>query len=362
MWKRVKFYTMATLISVAYFVSTMFIFKSLEADQEWTYIDSLYFVCTCASTVGYGDLAPTNTSSRYVTVIVILIGICVVFPLLSEMVCTFTAPVTRNGRALLEWMFPTTKVDLDGKDGDDFEIPRHPVIYYSKNLLPSILMNLFVQLTSAVIYCLWEQKWSFGESFYHCLVTATTVGFGDIPIQTQGARLWASGQMMVSVCLLAELLGTFSVLSEQRKQMMAKVERLQASLDSSLIKKLMTRAKQMRRVSADADVDGITELEYALAMLIELDMVNWSDVEAFIIKFRTMDASMDGRLSEEDVQIMSAGTLRTKTPEAPNFVRATTDKLFGHRDPLARGKVLKVLPAPNPLAQEAALRVQRTTE
>ena len=35
--------------------------------EKWSIIDSLYFTCTCFSTVGYGDLYPTTAASKLFT-------------------------------------------------------------------------------------------------------------------------------------------------------------------------------------------------------------------------------------------------------------------------------------------------------
>ena len=37
---------------------------------------------------------------------------------------------------------------------------------------------------------------------YHCLVTATTVGYGDQKINTQGGKLWACFHMLASVAMI----------------------------------------------------------------------------------------------------------------------------------------------------------------
>ena len=43
--------------------------------EKWSIIDSLYFTCTCFSTVGYGDLCPTTTASKLFTCVFGLGGI-----------------------------------------------------------------------------------------------------------------------------------------------------------------------------------------------------------------------------------------------------------------------------------------------
>ena len=43
---------------------------------------------------------------------------------------------------------------------------------------------------------------------YHCLVTATTVGYGDVTIQTQGGKLWASFHILFSVAMIGETISS----------------------------------------------------------------------------------------------------------------------------------------------------------
>jgi hypothetical protein len=45
--------------------------------ESWTWIQSFYFSVVTISTVGYGDLAPTNDGSRFFTAIYILVGVSI---------------------------------------------------------------------------------------------------------------------------------------------------------------------------------------------------------------------------------------------------------------------------------------------
>ena len=55
---------------------------------------------------------------------------------------------------------------------------QHPAIFYFRNLLPSILLFLMVQTGFAAGFMLVE-GFDFGTALYHCLVTASTVGYGN---------------------------------------------------------------------------------------------------------------------------------------------------------------------------------------
>ena len=93
----------------------------------------------------------------------------------------------------LERWLPQKQVDLDGSGEEEFvfKIPRHPLIFWLKNLAPDILVSALLQLVSAAVFCAIEPGWDFGDALYHCMVTATTVGYGDMSLETFEGRVCA---------------------------------------------------------------------------------------------------------------------------------------------------------------------------
>lgn len=65
----VTFPILVTLIS-----SGTLIFHHLE---DWTWIESFYFTIVTITTVGYGDIAPSNDITRLVVSFYILIGVAI---------------------------------------------------------------------------------------------------------------------------------------------------------------------------------------------------------------------------------------------------------------------------------------------
>uniref|UniRef100_A0A7S4B0P3 Potassium channel domain-containing protein n=1 Tax=Chrysotila carterae TaxID=13221 RepID=A0A7S4B0P3_CHRCT len=233
------------------------VYQKLAYDQGWTTIDATYFCLVTMSTVGYGDLVPLTTGNRAFTVVMIFVGIIFVFTTVSSAVGLIMRPISDAGRALMERLFPQRPIDINRNGQPDFMAPRHPVIFYSKNLLPSILLNTFIQLISAAVFLAFEE-WDFGESFYHCLVTATTVGYGDITTRTQGGRLWACFHIMISVALLGELLSSVDELRQTRKRAVRKVRQLAAEISPDLLQNLRKHVPTLRRPDQENDGDMLT--------------------------------------------------------------------------------------------------------
>lgn len=119
-------------------------------ESGWSGVDCFYFVMTTMSTVGYGDFSP-SPYNRIFTIFFIFVGIGAIFPALALLLSIVVDPITEKGRAILEKLSPQHRIDIDGDGECDYVVPRPPLVYYSKNLLPSILLNLVVQRTPAVV-------------------------------------------------------------------------------------------------------------------------------------------------------------------------------------------------------------------
>ena len=281
------------------------VFSFLEKD--WTGVDAAYFLMATMSTVGYGDLSPSSDGSRAFTLLMIFVGIVFIFSACATLISDITDPITRKGRQFLERMMPQVAVDLDGDGDTDYMKPRPAPIYYAKNLFPSFMLTITLQLCSAAVFCAVIPEWTFSDAFYHCLVTATTVGYGDVPNSTQAGRLVSCFHILLSVCMLGELISTFDDLKQRRQATLDRIANLERKLDVELFEQLMERAVQMRPLVV-RDGKGLTELEFVLAMLVELNVVQWEQVKPFIKRFRYLDVDGDARLGRRDLEIMEGKT------------------------------------------------------
>ena len=106
--------------------------------------------------------------------------------------------------------------------------------------------------------------------------------------------------MLMSVVFLAELLSAIDNARIKRREQLARVKALTRELDRKFVGRLMQRAVNMRP-SVMRDGKGVTELEFVLGMLMELEAVDVALVTPFIKQFRTLDISGDGRLGLEDL-------------------------------------------------------------
>ena len=61
--------------------------------------------------------------------------------------------------------------------------------------------------TGTVVFSVLED-WSIVDSFYFSVVTATTVGFGDLTPDTDGAKLFTVGYILFGISLIGTFLNT----------------------------------------------------------------------------------------------------------------------------------------------------------
>jgi len=319
--------------------------------EGWTVLEAVYFCMVTMSTVGYGDFSPSTDGTKVFTTFWVFIGVLVVFSQLGACLGQLTAPVTRAMRNQLEKCFPRNYIDIDGDGDADFAYPRHIVIYYLKGMSPSLLLNVTLQLGSAAIFVAIE-GWGYGDAVYHCLVTATTVGYGDISIQTQEGMLWACFHILFSVVLLAEAMASIGELSTERRVAFERLEQLTRKFDLMMLDGLLEDAAELRLDDKPpagyraAPVVDVAETEFVLCMLLQMGITTKAIVRPLIKKFRALDADHSGKLGKEDLKLALADDARVSAEASPPSGSHSRAKTFPSGQPPMEQTYAQRRPAP----------------
>lgn len=276
--------------------------------ENLTFIDALYFCMVTMSTVGYGDFSPTTTGSRVFTGFYILIGISVVFSRLANSLHGMLQAVESRCLSFLDRFDVTAQVsghldngisgeevDLDHDGKADFVRPPRAITFWLQRLSFSVFILILLQVVSA--FGFWAvDEMSYGAAFYHCFVTATTVGYGDISLTTQKARLFAIFHIGVSVAWMAGFVSQFADLATQRRSQLNRADLLETPLSWDNV------------AGYDRDGLGVSKFEFVIGMLMEIGVelcgepMKWEDVKPFIVLFQETDVSKTGVLSAEDLR------------------------------------------------------------
>jgi len=296
-------------------------------NSRWTIIDTLYFSMATMSTVGYGDMGPSSSESRAFTCCYILIGVTFVFGAIAQaatgLMLILEQALGKLSSALLRLcgIKPREQVavDLDGDGQVDFVEPPGPVRYYVKGTVFWVIALAGLQAASVGAFLAAESEWTWKDASYHCFVTMTTVGYGDVVITSQEGRMVAFFHILISVTWLATFISKLQALYMSRTQELRRTNLLKKQLDEKLI------------TSLDTNGDGVNKLEFVVGMLTKLELINWEDVSPFLAQFDAFDTDGSGVLTAADLALMVANkkeqieAKKIKKSEEKQWKRQATD-------------------------------------
>eukprot|EP00747_Dinoflagellata_sp_TGD_P062733 gnl/TRDRNA2_/TRDRNA2_153147_c0_seq3.p1 gnl/TRDRNA2_/TRDRNA2_153147_c0~~gnl/TRDRNA2_/TRDRNA2_153147_c0_seq3.p1 ORF type:complete len:563 (+),score=81.76 gnl/TRDRNA2_/TRDRNA2_153147_c0_seq3:106-1794(+) len=275
--------------------------------EPWAVVDALYFSMVTMSTVGYGDYSPGTPESKLFTCFYIIIGVAVVFVQLCDALSGVMEHLEDKVLSCFKKLMCAKRygkrqvgldLDIDGDGQVDCAAPPDAFHFWFSHLtFPSVVLVLF-QITAAFIFTVCQQDLLFGDAFYHCMVTATTVGYGDVSLSTRASRLWAVIHIALSVAWLAALISKVSHTFTVRTNQLHRFALLQKQLDTEMIQAL------------DKDGQGVDILEFVIGMLMQLGVelcgepLQWADVRPFVNQFEAADLDGSTRLGKEDLAIM----------------------------------------------------------
>eukprot|EP00040_Diaphanoeca_grandis_P027883 m.159717 g.159717 ORF g.159717 m.159717 type:complete len:397 (+) comp31151_c0_seq3:232-1422(+) len=138
------------------------------------------------------------------------------------------------------------------------------------------------------------------EAFFFATVTATTIGFGDITVKTNGGKVCAMFFLLIGPIIFARVLGVIvSFPFNRRKRKMEEHVLTQFGKDLDM--------GQFKALCEGNQIDGeVTKPEFILKMLIWLGRVDVKDLALCSQKFDLLDRDGDGTLTELDCQNITA--------------------------------------------------------
>ncbi len=288
--------------------------------EQWSILDSLYFSCVCFSTVGYGDLSPKSLGGRLFTCFFGLGGI--VF--LGTAVATIASHVVQ---AELEAAHVARQVSRQRvMQFIDHRLPHflkdlaHLNHHHNGTNVEHHLPHLFPMLSNATspgwlsrggtvvkrflpslglvaLGGIWIGRlsgWDWMDSIYFAVVTASTIGLGDLAPSTPMARLLAIFFIPLSVAAAGELLSSVATTLVQRRQ-------------KAIFHTLMERDLTMHHLQAmDLDHSGkVTREEYVQFMLLEMGHVSMEEIKELQAQFERLDVTKSGFLDQSDLKLLA---------------------------------------------------------
>ena len=322
--------------------------------QESGWVDMLWFCFVLLTTVGYGNtFTPTTPITRRFTIMWSLYGLFLfgaasntimnaigvlrdaIRSVWSRMAGSLrpnhsVAPETTSTPAatstsVVAMAAGKTSTD-DSKGAKECSVTEEEYVFappaaydIGKGLFYNFCAFLALNFVGSYIFYRLEDGMSFFDAFYHCIMTATTIGLGDIAPQTQAGRLYGIVHMILSVTLCGSIISTILGSLDRRAHELKKGEMLRRQLDEELIATL------------DRDGDGVDKAEFVVGMLELLGVLEKADYEPFIKQFEKLDATGDGRLRHDDlVALAKSNQAKAAALKAKRQTSFFEEKMDGH--------------------------------
>eukprot|EP00804_Cyclotella_cryptica_P008638 CCRYP_007602-RB/>CCRYP_007602-RB protein AED:0.04 eAED:0.04 QI:225/0.66/0.71/1/0.83/0.85/7/4139/542 len=307
--------------------------------ESWPILDSLYFTTVLLTTVGYGDITPsTHWGKLFASVFalggIVILGLAlgVIGSRLVEAEIAATEKMREKSSKALESAMTRSqrhhRLSLLSSYGSEHslsslesveaavdrvcttqqvETPREDSLWsnvrFGWGRAFSLVQQYFPGFGPLLIGGLGLgqlEDWCWVDSIYYCVVTSTTIGFGDIvPIQPT-AKIFAILFIPLAVAAMGYILGQLAsiIVGETKKRRV---------LQEAVVLDLKIEDLDI----LDTDGDGeVNELEYIRFMLVAMKKVDAKLFDDLHQQFLRMDATGDGKITKNDLKIMAARKMR----------------------------------------------------
>ena len=143
-----------------------------------------------------------------------------------------------------------------------------------------------------------NEGWSFIDSIYYCVVTTTTIGYGDRVPQHEAMKLFAVLFIPLSVGAMGHFLGTVAnFIIEQRRK----------AYDKRLWKHELT----LQDLYCMSETGVVTELDFVIFMLQAMKKVDRELIDHIRHHFRVLDVTRSNTLCRDDLELTAKKKLRS---------------------------------------------------
>ncbi len=174
------------------------------------------------------------------------------------------------------------------------------------------------------------EKWSVIDSVYWCVMTGTSVGYGDFAPTKTSTRWFAIFFIPISVGVISHTLGRIANIF---------VEREIAKANSKLLHREVT-LEDLEAMNADGDGE-VSPLEFIEHMLLAMNKVDRKLLDQLHAQFERLDADNSGGLQEDDLVILTQQKLSERRERALTHYK---ENLLSYNKDHLRGSAPQISP------------------
>ena len=239
--------------------------------EDWEYSDAVYFCAVTLTTVGYGDLAPTTDASKIFAICYILGGLSIVATSLGVLIGSLQG--TLESATMRTVRLSTAQ------------------IWMVQALRSVVVVVLTVGVGATFVY--FNEGWGVLDSIYWAVVTASSVGYGDLTIEQESTRQFNTVYVLLGV-------GAFAVSLSKFGTIIMEIE-AERHVDAFIERGVSVGMLNDIKLNANQD-DAIDKYEFLKYMLVAMGKVTQEDVDKVLQMFDAMDEDGSGQLDEADIR------------------------------------------------------------
>jgi hypothetical protein len=249
--------------------------------EGWSFENCVYFLTQTITTLGYGNLTPSSPAAQTFTIFYIYIGILLAFSILQEII-VFVINFMRSNYKKPQKL-------------NKFQVFIRNVY----NLFMWLIILFLIPLFASIVFT-YNEGWTNQQSIYFAVVTATSVGYGDL-LPKKNSTIWFTIFFaFIAIPMTAMALDRIS----NFKRHLDKQELWQVMEELPLSKQLLEAInKKNSEVSQSDFILHMLQLEGKLDY--NDDVIRWKR------RFREWDIDKDGYLTHDDVDCYHAGIRRS---------------------------------------------------
>lgn len=265
----------------------------------WSAVDAIYFTVATFTTVGYGDLYPETQGQRIFGIFFVAGGIMViggvvlgiVFDALFETMQKSVAEKKAGTQTLfMEKLFrPNKEDDNEEDDGHRNESSSVVSAAVSKNKMlmgAAIAGAIFIPALTIGHF----EDWSIVDSIYYAIVTATTVGYGDLSPKRLGTRIAAVFYLPLCVATMAKV---FNIITGRF------LDRKAEKAESQFFNRVMN-LEDLEQMDFGGD-GKVNREEFLIFMLVAMGKVDEGSIVEIMELFEKLDRDGDQTLEVSDI-------------------------------------------------------------
>jgi hypothetical protein len=150
---------------------------------------------------------------------------------------------------------------------------------------PEILLVMLLALILGL-----REGWSYTSTFYFCIMSASTTGYGDYVPKTAADKIYCIFFLPLSVAVFGEVLGRIATLYITRRTRYLQYHHLQRTVTLCDLRNM------------DTNHDGTVDREeFLVFMLVALQKVDQESIDELKAIFEALDTNGNGKLEKEDL-------------------------------------------------------------